>query len=530
MSLSKRNSLVPGLLLLLLGMFGFSIWLAGCTANEPFDPDSIANSIPEVRFFVEPPGDEDLNTTSYLDRTFHWSGTDNDGWVTEFYISIETELGVAAPWDSTTAIDTTITFIPDAQGDDTVVTFRLACLDNRGALSDTLVQAVPIRNHPPTIIFQSNFEHLKNLQRDLIYEGEAVVDTIYWNWGPSTFRFNVYDLDGFSTMDDFYRYTTMDGEPDQEWAWDDPAADPETGWVVKPFIEEIGGGGGSGFNEFEIYLKDLDPGQRTLTVSVQDDVFGDDRFQYQWEVRAPSGPVLYIPDTTSPAFGRPFYYDILNEAYGEGNWDIYEFVYGFPDRPHVLLETMRKFQAVMWTDGGGNSSTVMQRASARDGVLQQYIIPQDESEPGRLLLISKKVAGAGGDGPGSVFIETVLGINAANSSPLDELGLFMNRQAQPQGGGAYLPIMAGSNNIGQGRGMDPFDDTEILYRMEYCVRCYDTIRPPFDPVIGIRRPHRDVSALANVVCFSLQLEHFYAVQVSQVLQQVLADEMGVTAP
>lgn len=530
MKSSKRSSLVFLLLALLVGLASVSIWLAGCTANEPFDPDSLENHKPEARLFVEPPADGDeLNSTSYLDRTFNWSGTDRDGHVVEFYVSIQTEEGVEAPWDTTTATDTTMTFIPD-ENNAANVTFLIACLDNRGAYSDTLIQTIPMKNHPPTIIFKSDFEPKQNMQREYIYEGEAVVDTVYWNWGPTNFRCQVYDLDSFQTMDDFYRYTTA-VDPEnlvQEWDWDDPAADPETGWIVKPFSEEPGGGGGGGFYEFEIYVTHLAAGDRALTISVQDDVFGEELFQYHWQVREPSGPILYVPDNTSPSVGRPIYYGILDDTYGEGNWDKYEFVYGFPDRPHVLLETMRKFEAVLWTDGG-STSNVMMTASTRDGVLEQYIIPQDDSPAGRLLLVSKMVTGEGALGPSPVFIGNVLGINASTSSPEEPIGSFLNRNAEPQGGGAYLPMMAGSNNFGQGRGMTPLVGTEILYRMEYCMRCYNSSRPPFDPIVGIRRPERATSPLANVVCFSLQLEYFMSDQVLQVLSQVLTDEMGVVA-
>jgi len=531
MRLSKRYITVLLLLSLLLGLMAASSWLSGCTANEPFDPETLENYRPTVRLSVEPPADGgEINPTSYLNRSFFWSGTDRDGHVMEFYVSIQTEEGVAAAWDTTTRSDTTMTFIPDEEGEANV-TFLIACLDNRGAYSDTLIQMIPMRNHEPHVSFESDFEPRKNLQREFIYEGEAIVDTVYWNWGPSNFRCTVVDLDGFHTMDDFYRYTTMDGDPDQEWDWLDPNADPETGWVVKHFAEEPSYTGQGGYYQFEIYVNDLAPGDRTLTISVMDDVFGDELFQYDWQVRAPRGPVLYIPDNTSPSLGRPLYAGILDGAYGEGNWDTYEFVYGFPDRPHVLLESMRKFEAVLWTDGG-STSPVMKRASTREGALQQYVEPADDSEPGRLLLVSKMIAGAGDLGPSAYFIGNTLGITASTTDPGAVMGGFRDKLAQPQGGGAYLPIMAGNNNFGQGVGLIPLAGTEVLYRMQHCPHCYVS-RPPWgsdEPIVGIRRPHRDEAPLANVVCFSLQLEYFYSNMVADVLTAVLSDEMGVVAP
>lgn len=506
-----------------LGWLGALLVLIGCAANEPFDPDSLANLPPVVRLFVAPgAGGEELNPTSYFDRTFNWSGSDADGFVEEFYISIRTDGDNPAPWDTTTSTDTTLTFVPDQETGEASATFLLACRDNRGAYSDTLQQFVPMRNHPPIVNFQSNFEPLQNMQRELVYDGATVVDTVYWNWGASNFRFNAYDLDGLHTMDDYFRYTTMDEEPTVTRDWDDPAADPETGWVRVPFEEA------EESYEFEVLVSGLAPGQRTLTVSVRDEAAGDPRFQYSWEVREPKSPVLYIGDNTS-SVGRELYGDLLDQMYGAGNWDQYDFVFGFPDKAFVLLETMRLFDAVLWTDGG-STSEVMSAASNRDGPLEQYIIPPDGQQPGHLLLISRMVTGEGGQGPSPVFIGNVLGINAAASSPVDPITNFMGRQAQPQAGGSYLPFMTGSNNFGQGRGMDPNEDTEVLYRMEYCLRCYGSARPPFDPVVGIRRPTRDTNPEANVVCFSLQLEYFDHDQVVSTLEQVLTDEMGVAGP
>ena len=89
--------------------------LAGCAANEPFDPASVPNEPPTVRLFVAPVDpDGELNPTSYYQRTFRWSGTDVDGWVRTYYVSVRTQPDEPAPWDTTTSTDTTMTFLPDA--------------------------------------------------------------------------------------------------------------------------------------------------------------------------------------------------------------------------------------------------------------------------------------------------------------------------------------------------------------------------------------------------------------------------------
>ena len=527
----KRNSLMTVLLSLMLSVVVFSIWMAGCAKNEPFDPNSLENAIPVAELFVTSAEDEDLNTTSYFERIFNWSGSDRDGFVEEFYVSIRTDGENPAPWDTTTATDTTMTFLPDPSTGEASATFLLACKDNRGAYSDTLVQFFPMRNHPPVVEFEPDFDPLQNMQREFVYEGEAVVDTVYYNWGASNFRFLAYDLDGVQTMNDFYRYTFVDGgNPDQTWDHDHPDADPELGWVKVAF--EVG----TESYEFELFITDLSPGEKTLTVSVQDEAQGDPRFQYTWEVRAPKSPVLYIADNSS-SVGRAMYGDLLDGMFGEDNWDQYDFVFGFPDKPFVLLENMRQFDAVIWTDGG-TMSDVLSRASATDGVLHQYVLPQDNREPGRLLLVSKIVAGYGSDGTSIAFGSNVLGINASAGLPEGILENFGGRSTESQGGANYLPGFTGLYSIGQGTGLNIIYDmpnepdhvpSEELYRMEFCVRCYGPPGQPFDPVIAIRRPHRDVDPVATVVCFALQLEYFNNSQVVTALEQVLTDEMGVVA-
>ena len=517
-----RKSTLAAFSGLLVGLLGGAVYLAGCAANEPFDPESLENARPVARFMAQPPEGEELNDTSYFRRTFNWSGTDRDGWVTEFHVSIRTDGDNPAPWVTTTVTDTTMTFQPDPVTGETSATFLIACRDNRGAMSDTVLQHVPLRNFPPVIDFQSDYEPLRNLQREFIYDGGgAVVDTTYWNWGPNTFRFTAFDLDGLDTMNDYYRYTLVEGNnPDVIFEIDDPAADPEVGWVTMPFGE------GDGNYEFEIFIADAQPGRRTLTVSVQDEAGGDLPFQYSWEVREPRSSVLYVPDNSS-TLGLELYRGLLDNLYGEGSWDEYRFVYGFPDRAFVLLESMRKFEAVIWTDGG-STSEVAQAAMARDGVLWQYVEPQGDEDPGRLLLVSRMVCAEGTSGPNGVFIGSILGISAASSDPVSQINSFSGHTALSQGAGSYLPGMTGWNDFGSGRGMIPLSGTEELYRMEECFRCYGSPRPSFDPLVGVRRPERGTDPLASVVVFSVQLEYFDSDQVQAALSLVLTDEMGVT--
>lgn len=276
-------------------------WLAiGCAPNDPFDPATVENRPPTVRLSITPVDpDVDLNPTSYFERTFAWSGSDADGFVTEYYVSIRTDATVPAPWDTTTRTDTTMTFTTDELGE-AQATFLLVCSDDRGALSDTVVQFIPLRNFPPLIGLQSDFDPLKNMQREFIdadgnptEDGSAAVDTVFWNWGPMNFRLSASDPDGRSTMDPFYRYTLADVLPDSTYDLGDPRANPETAWVRAPFMDD------ADFAFFDILFEDVQPGTRTLTVSVKDEAGSDPMFRYQWVVRPPRGPVLYIPDRKS---------------------------------------------------------------------------------------------------------------------------------------------------------------------------------------------------------------------------------------
>ena len=105
MSAEFRSTRMRKLLILLpagmaLVAAGALIWLAGCAANDPFDPDSVLNHAPVVKMSVSAPEGGELNPTSYFQRKFSWYGSDQDGWVQEYYVSIRTDAAVPAPWDT----------------------------------------------------------------------------------------------------------------------------------------------------------------------------------------------------------------------------------------------------------------------------------------------------------------------------------------------------------------------------------------------------------------------------------------------
>ena len=502
-----------------LAVAGLSWWLAGCASNDPFDPASVANQPPTIRFFVGPvePG-ADLNATSYFQRHFTWSGTDPDGWITEYHVSIREHSEEPAPWLTTTRTDTTMTFITGEDGT-SEATFLLACRDNRGAVSDTLVQFVPLRNFPPVVNFQSDFEPLVNLQREFVTVGEAVVDTLYWNWGACNFRLFALDLDGARTMDDYFTWTIAEGDPQLVVDYDDPSADPNTAWIRQPFPDLA-----SEVREFEILVKDAQPGHRTLRVQVKDEAAGEAEFTYDWEVRAPRGQVLYIFDNTS-SLGRAFYQGFFNDTFGADGWDSYNFWFGFPDRPYVLLETLRQFDLVIWTDGGSNSNVLITSAQ-RDGVLQQYVQGAGGAAPGKFMLITRAIAGSSSRLP-QYFLQTVLGISPT-PAPGVAFGNIVGRQALGQY--AHLDAMTVQNTGTVGLGIVPLTGSEALFKMEYCETCYgDPLRPrpPYDPVIAVRRPLKSTAPFADVVSVSVSLEQFVPAEAAAALGALLTEELGV---
>jgi hypothetical protein len=500
--------------------------LLGCAANDPFDPESVENHRPTVGMFVAPPDTGTFPPTSYFRRTFSWHGSDQDGWVTEFDLSIRLEQGTEAPWETTTKTDTSMTFVTDDNGE-AEATFYVVARDNRGALSDTLIQFFPLRNFPPDIFFDPEFEPLVNLQREVVDNGTAEADTVFWNWGFSNFKLVASDRDGVSTMDQFYRYTFADVEPTETYPQGDPLADPETTWVEAPFINA--GDPTTGFRNFEIDAVDVAVGLRTLTVSIKDEGGSDARFTYSWDVRAPRSNILYIRDNSS-SIGRQCYTEFMDGRFGAGDWDTYDFWMGYPDRHTTLTAVMRKYDAVLWTDGGVISD-ILNKASERGGALEAYVFGGGGQASGKLMMISSVVAGTNSGRLGPNFRFQALGVQQSGA-PVSTLTMQAGRQAL----GEMPGLMPMTSNVSSGRGIGlqvylnaGVPVSEVLYRMEECIRCYNS-RPPFDPVVAVRSPVRSESALARTITISTQLELFNRAEVLAALNHLFDVELGVTTP
>jgi len=472
--------------------------LAGCT-NDPYDPSTVLNIPPVARIYVsDGPGGE-LNPTSYYERTFHWSGSDQDGFVVEYHVSIEIEAGVAAPWAVTIGTDTTMTFTTDDLGEAQALV-RLACRDNDGAMSDTISQYIPLRNFPPVINFAADF------------------DTVTWSFGAANFRFFALDLDGHVTMDDsiVYYLDTADTNlaPVQEGL---PDADPNLCPVIKG-IDDLETG------TFAVELHDIrDPGQRTLNVRVGDEADATTNFSWTWEVLPALGTVLLVDDLIGD-LDVPFYHGTMDSIFGAGQWSRYDMSLGLPDRNWVLLETFRQFEAVFWYTGAATSASLGDVAAELEQYVTEPLAPG--GQPGHLLLIAKGVIGGSSSLPPS-FVQNTLGISRTPTQPTFYIPQDKTCLATPTG---RLPDLHFTNSVTAGVGLQPMPGSEAIYQMEYYLFWSPTRRPPYEPIVGVRNPDTATATHARSVVISLQFENVEPSEGLASLRAILQDEMGVTLP
>ncbi len=491
----------------------------GCT-NDPFDPDSLPNARPVARIFVTSAPGETLNATSYFRRTFRWSGSDADGRVVEYHVSIETQRGTPAPWDTTARTDTTMTFTTDDVGH-AEATVRVACRDDRGALSDTVTQYIPLRNFPPVINFQADF------------------DTVRWSYGAANFRLFALDLDGNETLDDSLLYRLDTADTTIVRASGSPGADPALCWVKKAFDDPLG-------RTFSIALKGTPPAAaRTLTISVRDEAHSEARLNWTWKVLEARGPVLLVADA-GPSTFTAFYRPVMDALLGAGQWSLYNvgsplvdrslsgvspelYYVGLPDRPWVLLESLRQFPVVLWYTGGGSSLNLKNSVEP----LKSYLTPPPnpatglpEAPAGRLVLVSKSIIGVSSNLPAD-FVKSVLGVSTVAAPPADFV-VPIGKQALGQRV-TLPPFTAISSTNRQAIGVKLLTGTEALYKLEYYQYSPDG-RPPYDPIVVTRKPPAATAPLASVLVMSLQLEYFDQAQVVLALRALLLNELGVMLP
>lgn len=474
-------------------------WLTGCE-NEPFDPESLANKAPVATIFVTPGVSGELNQTSYYERTFSWSGTDEDGFVVDYDVSISTDDDVEAPWITTTRTDTTMTFSTDDEGE-ALALIRLVCRDDRDALSDTAVCRIPLRNFPPVINFTTDY------------------DTTYWSFGAASFRLFAVDLDGQVTMDDSVVYyldtadTTLAPLPEGT-----TGADPNLRPVIMPLADASTG-------YFTIDLEEIATrGTRELTVHVSDEADATGSFVWSWDVRPALSNVLLIDDYAGD-LDMPFYHAAMDSIYGAGAWSCYDMSEGLPDQTWIFESWLHEFDAAFWYTSANSSSNLADAAEA----LYSYINATTDNDPdgGRLLLISKGVIG-GTSSLAPTFVQQTLGIMRTPSQPTFYIPSDKQCLAVPTG---RLPDLSFNHSYSAGVGMTLYDDdTEAIYQMEYYLFWSASRRPPYEPVVGVRRPHSDSGEDARAVTVALQFEAVGFEQGLGAVRGMLENELGVELP
>jgi hypothetical protein len=150
--------------------------MAGCTKDG-----SLPNQPPETKLSLEAinlTGDDRLNSVVRLT----WYGTDVDGWVIGYEISIN-----EGPWVFTTVQDSTFRFSIPPGSDSTDVDFRVRAMDNDSAVDPSPAQlTIPLKNSPPQAIFD---------------RGVFPQDTIR---AVATYRWRATDPDGDQTITNAY--------------------------------------------------------------------------------------------------------------------------------------------------------------------------------------------------------------------------------------------------------------------------------------------------------------------------------------
>ncbi|MGB3616886.1 MAG: hypothetical protein WBA12_02110 [Catalinimonas sp.] len=160
--------------------------VAALTACEKGEP--LLNQPPETSLVVDTinlRGQDRLNSQVRL----QWSGTDADGYVTGYEVSLD-----AQSWSFVTTQDSTFRFDVPEGSDSVDVTFYVRAVDNEGATDPTpATLGVPIKNTAPTATFTARTVNVANEEVDIV-----LLDTL-----QTVFSVNwqVDDLDGPNTLD-----------------------------------------------------------------------------------------------------------------------------------------------------------------------------------------------------------------------------------------------------------------------------------------------------------------------------------------
>lgn len=490
--------------------------LAFACTNDPFDPEDLVNSPPEVRIFV---GGDDLNSTSYNHATFYWSGTDKDGFVEGFYVSIASGPGDDSPWVFTTTDETTASYATDLAGQ-AFPTLKVVALDNRGALSDTARTTFPLVNFPPVLEFRSDFEPLKE------------------SFGAASFDFFGFDLDGDDTLLPHVDYRYGGSDPDVTFEIGDPSADPAVGWVRLEANPTF----------FSLQLRDIPPGdpddewRQSLYVRTIDEAGAQSSFEYVWSVFEVRGDVLLVDDAVTSPSRDAFYRDALDAILPDqySRWDISE---GLPERADDIRLTLEQFDLLVWYTDNAQSPNLLQAQSLLTAYLTTDIDPGTEGDQfGRLLLEAAVVVGNNSQ-LSPTFRTQILGIdnlpfprnalapyNTVTERDLGPLDILSQEPTLPDLVSVGLNYTGGSGRYFGLQGLSPLPGVATLWQFEAYKWGGDRdleCRPDCSPVVAVRRPD---TGRASVVLLGFQLEFANAQgNAIDALRVLIEDHLGFTA-
>ncbi|MFT4754460.1 MAG: hypothetical protein ACI9GM_000764 [Salibacteraceae bacterium] len=135
------------LLYKIIVVFVATLLIIGCKRKF----DKIPNTEPETLISPESinlTGDNRLNSVVFLS----WFGTDLDGYVASYEISLDNQ-----NWVSTTANDSTFSFTLNPGSDTTDINFYVRSIDNEGFIDPSPAYLkVPLKNTPPVVFFNVN--------------------------------------------------------------------------------------------------------------------------------------------------------------------------------------------------------------------------------------------------------------------------------------------------------------------------------------------------------------------------------------
>ncbi|UCF62974.1 MAG: hypothetical protein JSW33_10360 [bacterium] len=295
----------------LLWLVAIFMLFLSCEEKKVNNP--LQNLPPETDVFVS--SQDTLNYTRSTQHIF-WDGRDPDGFVTGFYY---TWIVNPQPSDWTFTTDRSKVFPLKITGVDTIYLFQVKAVDDEGLEDPTPArQNFPIRNSAP---------ELKWTLASLIPDTTFTVATFIWD---------VFDLDGDSTID-YFEYTL----DDDTLNWN----------IIPGYLRSLTLNADSGLTEgehsFTIRAVDI-AGAKSETLRMPENPGAT------WYVKEPRGRYLLIDDfeneSTTVGFPDAYYKGMMERVMvprGENYsyWNIEDL---FPASNEQFTQTMNLFDYVIW--------------------------------------------------------------------------------------------------------------------------------------------------------------------------------------